>query len=1067
MAYADKVIAKLPTVFYKLDETALTSVVDYSGNASDGTFNGSPTLSAANLTPSENSTSVDFDGVDDSITTAFTPPAGNWSIALTFEYNPTTGLEVLAGQTSTATERLFLQLDYDTDLISFVSENTTATVLTFHDKLISGNVYHVVFGLDGSDLLLNVNGTDVPQLSLNAAMPPVLPIVLGSTGDAADGGFFTGRMANFHAYDFRLTLATMQELHAAWLSNVITSHAETILALSPIVHYRLNETSGVSLDDAGTNDIGGVYNNSPNLSASSLIPSENSFSAVSFDGVDDYANVSHSAVLSPAGDASISFVFKTLDAIEGLVFSKANLTSPFNGLAVLNSSVINKLTFRQSLTDKVDSVNDINDGVARVFTLVRRTNDLEIWVNGIKEASFTASSPIAETENQDLYIMGRALGALVVAGTIDDVALFPTALDESDIQALNSTVLFDSSQDGVVGITGTLVETLAATNWNAYAYDLGTGDLTAQAETSGTEFVIEMPDHEGIPHFVTVVPEQGEKWIAGAFRNIGDKVFPTNPSETPYYYQCVTTGSSSGSEPFWGTGVGSNTTDGGAVWENVERLIQPITHSPLFPSSTGFAATPPDFEDTVLSFAPSHYWRMDEEVGETVIVDSVGSSDGVMIGLKHFLNCNSMTPNGASKGGIKYRRSTHTDIDHVSIQLSEPSVTQFSIAGVFAADGFSTNTYGIFDLVDTTQPVITTYYAVSMYITINKLTLKYIPNSGSPSVFYQASSSYNLNNRYEVKQFVVVINATAMELYINGVLISTTPITPEEMVLTANHRLNFGHHTQGAAVNRYGVAMEKFAFFDHAIDVQTVELMYAAFSKPDDPTKTVYRNLIESKHPTAYLPMEATPPVEVVNGEIVTVSGTLISASSLVASEAANNSITFDGTSYLDVALSNYHTSSEQSFVFTMQNHSAVASDIFSLRDLSSTSTNDSQLGVVFGKDADGGHVIRSNTAEGVTMGSSPSFVDQMFVGTTIHIALTFGARTGKLFVYYNGVASSPNLTISTNTDRHVLPTLTIGAGRRANNIPTNFSNVTIDNFAMFDRVLSQEEVTEIYNATL
>lgn len=137
-------------------------------------------------------------------------------------------------------------------------------------------------------------------------------------------------------------------------------------------------------------------------------------------------------------------------------------------------------------------------------------------------------------------------------------------------------------------ITGTIAETVAVVDWMIRAYRLDTGVLTAQLQAIAGAFTLEVPPAHITPSLVTVSPIQGIPWRAVTAQLIDDLVFPTDPETTPYYYKCTVSGTGvdgvTGSvEPTWPTGVGNTVVDGTVTWEVVERMIQPITHSPMIP----------------------------------------------------------------------------------------------------------------------------------------------------------------------------------------------------------------------------------------------------------------------------------------------------------------------------------------------------------------------------------------------------------------------------------------------------------------------------------------------------
>lgn len=131
-------------------------------------------------------------------------------------------------------------------------------------------------------------------------------------------------------------------------------------------------------------------------------------------------------------------------------------------------------------------------------------------------------------------------------------------------------------------INGTIDESLAASDWIAFANDLKTQNPVGKVEFTGTAFTI--PVNDSRLCMVTVFAKQGNEWLADTQYFVGDKVIPTDPVTTPYYYTCTVAGISGSTEPVFPVTPGGTVVDGGATWERVERLIQPVTHSPIRPT---------------------------------------------------------------------------------------------------------------------------------------------------------------------------------------------------------------------------------------------------------------------------------------------------------------------------------------------------------------------------------------------------------------------------------------------------------------------------------------------------
>ena len=139
-------------------------------------------------------------------------------------------------------------------------------------------------------------------------------------------------------------------------------------------------------------------------------------------------------------------------------------------------------------------------------------------------------------------------------------------------------------------ISGTITETLAVVQWLIRSYDYATGALVASMVSPNGVFELSIPVGYWTPQSVTISPDQGIVWSPETAKDIGDLVFPNDPVATPYYFQCTISGTvgdgvTGTTEPDFNSNTlpGNTVVDGNVTWEVVERMVQPITHSPLIP----------------------------------------------------------------------------------------------------------------------------------------------------------------------------------------------------------------------------------------------------------------------------------------------------------------------------------------------------------------------------------------------------------------------------------------------------------------------------------------------------
>lgn len=174
----------------------------------------------------------------------------------------------------------------------------------------------------------------------------------------------------------------------------------------------------------------------------------------------------------------------------------------------------------------------------------------------------------------------------IIIATSDLPSLIKHVISESSNTPLrygSEIVLVAATKaDNTHKVSGTITENLENQDWICSAHDITSGVLLNQTSRTGPgDFEITLTSDA--PVSVTVMARAGDRWAATKSYAIGARIYPTNPDTSPYYHECVTGGLSGSTEPVWSTTAGGNTVDGSVTWQLIERLIQPITNSPLVP----------------------------------------------------------------------------------------------------------------------------------------------------------------------------------------------------------------------------------------------------------------------------------------------------------------------------------------------------------------------------------------------------------------------------------------------------------------------------------------------------
>lgn len=561
-----------PIAYYRLGEASGTTAVDETGNY-DGTYNGTTTLSSTSLLVGDSDTSVDFadsayvdldlgiSGVNSVSLLVNTSTTGVYQSLVSFWDNDSTKGILLACTSSESNALLW---------------KGNASAVTSNVVITDGNTHHIAISYDGNtNTDWWIDGVKQPSYAGNLLSDSVASIA----GYRDSGGVFSAYGAkNIDEVSFFTTTLTQDEIFALYASSKgvkvsgIGTYQNGINGLNPLAYLRLGESSGsIAVDETG--NYNGTYNGSPTKGQTGLLVNNND-TAVTFNGGTD--SVSFGAQLL-GNEYSIAMLFNnpTINQDEALIAQYSSGVAGRMALYMLNTTT---LQFLQNPS----SINfTISPNTTYHLVATRASNgDMELFIDGVSVG--TANSSEA-TPSLNTLIGEWSFGNY--SGTIDEVAIFNKVLTSTEIADM-----YDWSKGIGLGagkkITGTITETLAITNWIVRCFNLTTGALIVEQQTTDGTFDIDMLpyDAENTYQFVTVIPDQGSPWQPSTAYVLDDLVFPTDPATTSYYYKCTTAGTTATTEPTWPTNVAGAVNDGTAVWEMVENLVQPITHSPLLPA---------------------------------------------------------------------------------------------------------------------------------------------------------------------------------------------------------------------------------------------------------------------------------------------------------------------------------------------------------------------------------------------------------------------------------------------------------------------------------------------------
>lgn len=303
------------------------------------------------------------------------------------------------------------------------------------------------------------------------------------------------------------------------------AYRDEVLADSPIVYWRLGESSGVAAEDESGNDNDGTYVNDPGLGATGLLTGD-ADTAVDLDGVDEHiiadSVIGDWSTFAQAGQRIIEFWIQTTESGVSRIMGTANDGSSvflqlFTNTNHAGSNVAGNTAYRtRSDTNVVNACSwdqaevDIYDGQPHHVVIVQRGDSATFWdvyVDGA-EISITVTSNTTGSSTDWGYPL--VIGALNNRGTIqsffegriDEIAFYVGSLSaarilahyEAGTEAPNDppdtpTLTVDEAREDEADLSGSAFsdpdgDNHAASQWQV---DVAGGDFSTPVFDSGRD----------------------------------------------------------------------------------------------------------------------------------------------------------------------------------------------------------------------------------------------------------------------------------------------------------------------------------------------------------------------------------------------------------------------------------------------------------------------------------------------------------------------------------------------------------------------------------------------------
>jgi len=424
---------------WRLGETSGTTANDTTG-AYNGSYVNGPALGSPGAIVNDPSTSVTFNGTSQRVTVPTLPPAGDFSIeGWTYLTNSSVNNNTLYGGAGTA--RLLARPGTGpTEAYAGVTLNGTEYALQPSSQAsnISTWVYWVLTR-QGSTLTLYRNGTQIAQ---RADLPATATADTdGYIADQNNGDYhLAGRVQDVAVYHRALSGADVSNGYVAGVNGIAPASSSPsapsyygLVTSGPalLAYWRLGETSGTAASDT-TGSYSGSYVNGPALGSPGAIVNDPNTSAT-FNGTSQRVTV---PTLPPAGDFSIEgWTYLTNSAVNNnTLYGNAGtvrlLARPGTGSYVTAAYAAVTLNGTEYALQPSSPASNISTWVYWVLT--RQGSTLTLYRNGTQIAQ-RADLPATATANISGYIADQSNGNYYLNGSIDDVAVYGSALSASTI----------------------------------------------------------------------------------------------------------------------------------------------------------------------------------------------------------------------------------------------------------------------------------------------------------------------------------------------------------------------------------------------------------------------------------------------------------------------------------------------------------------------------------------------------------------------------------------------------------------------------------------------------------
>ena len=333
-------------------------------------------------------------------------------------------------------------------MVYYYSQTGTGSTQLSSTALTENIWNHVVITADVSNnqLKIYLNG------SLdNTITKSNIQTVFDSLGRYSNLWYYDGGMDEVGFWDSILSATEVTALYNSGTPTDLASNAGNYSSSSNLIGwYRMEEGTGTTVADSSTNSNTGTLTNGPTFSTD--VPFINKYSLL-FDGTNSYLDIGSLSALSSASSFSVSFWFKNNGNSSGNIFGGWG-SSAHNNIGCNPNYSANTFYFvvRSGSAAGALAVSSLStyalSNTWNHFVCTFDGGDRVIYINGTQRASDTGVAPSTTSSSAGDNVAIGLRETYYAKGRIDEVALYSSALSQSEVTAIyNSGSPDDRSSD--------------------------------------------------------------------------------------------------------------------------------------------------------------------------------------------------------------------------------------------------------------------------------------------------------------------------------------------------------------------------------------------------------------------------------------------------------------------------------------------------------------------------------------------------------------------------------------------------------------------------------------------